>query len=199
MTTINAFSVTGSDAEQARARYPDAEGYLDRDGVRIFWERYGDGEPTVLLLPTWEIVHSRAWKCQIPYFSRHCRVVTFDPRGNGRSDRPRDVAAYDRRRLADDAIAVLDVVGVERAAVVSWCGASEELILAAEHPERVTMLVEIAADLHLTVDAEHQAGFSFDEVLDTEEGWAKSNRHYWLRDWRGYLEFFWSPAYTEPH
>jgi hypothetical protein len=84
---------TGTDAEQNRARYPDAGEYVDRDGVRILWERYGDGDPTVLFLPTWEIVHSRAWKCQIPYFSRHFRVVTFDPRGNGRSDRPRDVLA----------------------------------------------------------------------------------------------------------
>jgi pimeloyl-ACP methyl ester carboxylesterase len=84
---------TGTDAEQSRARYPDAGEYVDRDGVRILWERYGDGDPTVLFLPTWEIVHSRAWKCQIPYFSRHFRVVTFDPRGNGRSDRPRDVLA----------------------------------------------------------------------------------------------------------
>ena len=183
MTTLDGVRATRGNAEPIRARYPDAEGWVDRDGVRTFWERYGDGEPAVLFLPTWEIVHSRVWKCQIPYFSRHCCVVTFDPRGNGRSDRPRDVGAYDRRRFADDAIAVLDVAGVERAAVVSWCAASEDLILAAEHPERVTKLVAIAPDLHLTKDPEHQAGFPFDEVLDTDEGWAKSNRHYWLRDW----------------
>ena len=60
--------------------------------MRIFWEGYGAGEPTVLLLPTWSIVHSRLWKMQIPYLARHCRVVTFDGRGNGRSDRPRDAA-----------------------------------------------------------------------------------------------------------
>jgi len=37
--------------EQTRARYPDETGYIERDGVRVFWERYGDGEPTVLFLP----------------------------------------------------------------------------------------------------------------------------------------------------
>ncbi len=63
---------------------------MERDGVRVFWERYGDGEPTILLMPTWEIVHSRSWRCQIPYLARHCRVICFDPRGNGRSDRPRE-------------------------------------------------------------------------------------------------------------
>ncbi|MGZ4186000.1 MAG: alpha/beta fold hydrolase, partial [Solirubrobacteraceae bacterium] len=80
--------------EQTRARYPDEEGYVERDGVRIFWERYGDGEPTVLLLPTWSIVHSRHWKLQIPYLARHFRVITFDGRGNGRSDRPPGADAY---------------------------------------------------------------------------------------------------------
>ena len=42
--------------EQSRARYPDHEGYIERDGVRVFYEVYGEGEPTVLLLPTWSIV-----------------------------------------------------------------------------------------------------------------------------------------------
>ena len=74
--------------EQSRARYPDTSGYVERDGVKLHFEVYGSGEPTVLLLPTWSIVHSRHWKMQIPYLSRHCRVVTFDGRGNGRSDRP---------------------------------------------------------------------------------------------------------------
>jgi len=74
--------------EQTRARYPDAEGYVERDGTRLFWERYGEGDPTVFLLPTWSIVHSRFWKAQIPYLARHHRVLTFDGRGNGRSARP---------------------------------------------------------------------------------------------------------------
>ena len=55
---------------------------------RLYYEVYGSGEPTVLLLPTWSIIHSRHWKMQIPYLARHCRVLTFDGRGNGRSDRP---------------------------------------------------------------------------------------------------------------
>ena len=74
--------------EQTRARYPDQTGFVERDGVRVFWEAYGTGDQTILLLPTWEIVHSRIWKGQIPYLARRFRVVTFDPRGNGRSDRP---------------------------------------------------------------------------------------------------------------
>jgi hypothetical protein len=52
--------------EQTRAWYPDSEGYVERDGVRTFYEVCGAGEPTVLLLPTWSIVHSQVWKMQIP-------------------------------------------------------------------------------------------------------------------------------------
>ena len=186
--------------EQTRARYPDDQGYLDRDGVRVYYESYGTGEHAVLLFPTWEIVHSRAWKCQIPYLARHGRVVTFDRRGNGRSDRPSAVPDYHRRVAADDALAVLDHLRVRRAVVVGWCGAGEELILAGEHPERVTSLVLIAPDLQLSTEpAEEEGPYSFDEEPVTPDGWAKWNRHYWLRDWPGFLEFFFAQAFTEPH
>jgi pimeloyl-ACP methyl ester carboxylesterase/predicted glycosyltransferase len=191
---------TGARPEQTRARYPDEEGYLDRAGVRVFYEVYGTGEATILLLPSWEIVHSRAWKAQIPYFARHARVITFDRRGNGRSDRPRAVRAYDRRATADDARAVLDHVGAAQAVVVSWCGAGEDVLLAAEHPERVSGLVLIAPDLLLTADPAEEAGpFPFDEEPETPAGWATWNRHYWLRDWPGFLGFFFAETFSEPH
>jgi len=84
--------------EQTRARDPDSSGYTERDGVRLYYEVYGSGEPTVFLLPTWSIIHSRHWKMQIPYLARHCRVLTFDGRGNGRSDRP--AAGYGEAEFA---------------------------------------------------------------------------------------------------
>ena len=57
-----------------RGRATPTRGYVERDGVRVFYEVYGSGEPTVLLVPTWSLVHSRHWKMQIPYFARHCRA-----------------------------------------------------------------------------------------------------------------------------
>ena len=68
---MTAPSTTAGAREQTRARYPDEEGYVERDGVRVFWESYGQGEQTILFLPTWTLVHSRVWKAQIPYFARH--------------------------------------------------------------------------------------------------------------------------------
>ena len=69
--------------EQSRACHPDQTGFVESDGARVFWERYGDGERTILLLPTWQIVHSRIWKGQIPYLARHFRVLTSIRRGTG--------------------------------------------------------------------------------------------------------------------
>ena len=124
--------------EQTRARYPDETGYIERDGVKLYYEVYGSGEPTVFLLPTWSIIHSRHWKMQIPYLARHCRVVTFDGRGNGRSDRPQESRAYDEREFAADALAVLNATNTERAVIVGFSmGGQRGLLLAAAHPERV--------------------------------------------------------------
>ena len=41
--------------------------------------------------------------------------------------------------------------------------------------------------------------YAFDDELDTDEGWAKYNSHYWLKDYRGFLEFFFAQCVTEPH
>ena len=81
-----------------RARNPDRAGSVDRDGVAIHYEVYGDGEPTLLLIPSAPITHSRIWKGSIPYLARSYRVVTFDGRGNGGSGRPTDPAEHTATR-----------------------------------------------------------------------------------------------------
>ena len=121
-----------------RARYPDSEGFVQRDGVKVHYEVFGDGEPTVLFLPTWTYVHSRVWKAQVPYLARHFRVVTFDPRGNGRSDRPAGREAYAEREFAADALAVMDATDTESAVIVCLSrGSQRGMLLATEHPDRV--------------------------------------------------------------
>jgi len=180
--------------EQSRARYPDSSGYVKRDGVRLYYEVYGSGEPTVFLLPTWSIIHSRHWKMQIPYLARHCRVLTFDGRGNGRSDRP--AAGYDEAEFAADALAVMDATETQRAVIVSLsAGAQRALILAGEHPGRVSGAVFIGPAMPLaSPPADLMAG-----VAPTEDGWPKDDFSSWVRDYRGFLEFFFSQMFTEPH
>jgi pimeloyl-ACP methyl ester carboxylesterase len=189
-----------SPGEQTRARYPDESGEVERDGVRLSWEVYGSGETTVLLLPTWSIIHSRHWKMQIPYLARHCRVLVFDGRGNGRSDRPQDAAAYDEREFAADALAVLDATATESAVLVSLSlGSQRALLLAGAHPDRVDGAVFICPAVPLGEPLAARTRYSWDDELETDEGWAKYNRHYWLRDYPGFLEFFFAQMFTEPH
>jgi len=186
--------------EQSRARYPDTTGFIERDGVRVFYEVYGTGEPTILLLPTWSIIHSRFWKAQIPYLARWYRVVTFDGRGNGRSDRPQTVEAYTERQFAADAVAVMDATATDRAVIAGLSmGAQRGLLLASDHPERVAGAVFIGPALALDSVVRGGTQDDFLDVRDTDDGWAKYNAHYWRRSYRDFLEFFFANVLTEPH
>jgi len=188
--------------EQTRAAEPDEDGWIERDGVRIHWERYGGGSPTILLLPTWSIIHSRFWKGQIPYLARHFRVVTFDGRGNGRSDHPPSADAYADVEFVADACAVLDATGTDRAVIVGLSmGGGYALRMAAEWPERVLgVIFEGAA---VSVDpprpgVDERTGGS-DQPLESYEGWDKYDDEYWRYDFDDFVEFFFGECYPEPH
>jgi pimeloyl-ACP methyl ester carboxylesterase len=72
--------------------------------------------------------------------TRFARLIRFDKRGTGLSDRPPGPQALEERM--EDAHAVLDAAGVERADVLGWSeGGPLALLLAAKHPERVLSLV----------------------------------------------------------
>jgi pimeloyl-ACP methyl ester carboxylesterase/predicted glycosyltransferase len=199
MTTIETPRSTAR--EQTRARYPDQTGYIERDGVRVFWERYGDGDPTLLFLPTWSLVHSRCWKAQIPYFARHFRALAFDGRGNGRSDRPTQPEAYLPSEFAADALAVMDAADTESAWIVSVSmGAPRALLLGAEHADRVRGLVFIGPALPLPpASPRARAVGSFELRRDSYDGWEKFNSHYWREHYPDFLDFFLSQIFVEPH
>ena len=92
-----------------RAREADERGYATTDdGLRLYWERYGSGSPTIVLLPPCPISHSRLWKAQVHYLARHHRVVVYDGRGNGNSDCPDVSGPWIDRWRASDCLAVMD-------------------------------------------------------------------------------------------
>lgn len=183
-----------------RAMEPRRSGFVERDGVRVFYEVYGEGEPTVFLLMPDVIVHSRAWKAQIPFLARFSRVVVIDPRGNGRSDAPCTPEGFAPSAMMQDAWNVLDAVPAERAVLVGVCtGAGQAVVMAAERPERVLGVFAVNPGLGLTPALPGKVAFDFDDELDTDEGWAKYNRHYWLRDWPGFCRFFFGELFPEPN
>ncbi len=191
-----------------RARQPDQQGIIRRDGVRVTYDIYGEGNaPTVLLLPTWSIVHAGHWKFQVPVLARRHRVITMDGRGNGRSGRPTDPAAYAVGEYVADAVAVLDATGTDRAVIAGMSlGGPRAVSLAASHPDRVLGAVLMAPSIDsLSTEPEpapeaENAGNPFTgEPGDDAQGWALFNQHVWRRDYRKFLEFFWGTVFPEPH
>lgn len=192
------FRAVAAAPEPSRAQYPDDEGFIERDGIRVFWERYGHGAPTLLFLTTpWPISHSRLWKAHMPYFGRRNRVVCFDPRGNGRSDRPREPDGYALSEVVQDAVDVLDATGTEQAVIVTGArGAQPALLLAAEHPDRVL-------GLFLTGPQPRNQRQMVEPMLKGKlhsyEGWDKFNPEYWRQDFHGFIEWFTAETIPEAH
>jgi len=186
-----------------RARYPDIEGHVERDGVQLGYEVYGNGETTVLLMPTWTIVHARFWKMQIPYLSRFYRVIAYDGPGNGRSDRVTDPKRYSADAYADDALAVLDQCGADRAVVVGLSlGAGYAVRLARRAPDRVLAIAMIGPAIPLTPPSPERASISerFAEPYPPDvTGWGKYNLAYWHDHHRDFTQFFFEQCFVEAH
>ncbi len=176
-----------------RARYPDVEETLERDGVTIGYEVYGTGGPTIVMPSSMPLVHGRQWKAQVPFLARHFRVVVVDGRGNGRSGQPRGPAAYAMDELVADLVAVLDATCTERAVVVGLsAGARLALELAAAHPDRMLGVVAIAPTMVFDLPG-------FEEVRDSYEGLGKFNRHYITKEFDDFTAFFLGACNSDPH
>jgi pimeloyl-ACP methyl ester carboxylesterase len=185
--------------EQSRARYPERTGTVERPGGRVAYEVYGSGDPPIVFVPPWQIVHSRIWKAQIPDFARRHRVIAWDNLGSGRSGRPRDPLVHTTRARAANLRAVMDAADVPAAVLVGLSSASGPMVvLASEQPASVLGLVFVCPAAPIGEEGRF-AEIEFEEVLATDHRWAKENIHFWRRDYRAYLEFFFGEGFPEPH
>ena len=187
-----------------RAKLPDKDGFVERDGVRIHYEVYGEGKQTMVFLPPWSIVHSRVYKAQLPYFSERFRCIAYDPRGNGRSDRPDAVAAYSLANCVADALAVMDATDAGQAIVLGLSfGGLLACVLAAHHPERVKAAILAGTAALIGPTHKHMSQQHFmarQECPDGKPvGWNKYNRAHWLADYPDFAEHFVREIFTEPH
>jgi pimeloyl-ACP methyl ester carboxylesterase/predicted glycosyltransferase len=183
-----------------RAKLPRESGFVERDGVKLFYEIYGDGAETMLFVPPWSIVHSRIYKAQLPYFSDRCRCVTYDARGNGRSDRPNGVEAYSLDNLVADALAVMDATAVGQATIVGLSyGGYVSSVLAAHHPGRVKAAILVGTVASVGPAYPYLGQPHFHAKRDRFEGWDKYNRDYWLRNYPDFAEHFIRQIHPEPH
>jgi pimeloyl-ACP methyl ester carboxylesterase len=191
--------------EQSRARYPDGEGYVDRDGRRLFYELYGGGAKTVFLVPTWSLFHSRHWRLQIPDLARRARVLVLDGLGNGRSDRPRDPRRYGAAEMARDCLAAMDATATGEALVVSLSrGAHYALELGRLAPQRVLGAAFVApffpyTPSHWTLMLRRPLRSSFERPAPLYRWWMRMNAVHWRRDYPAFARWYVSRGFSEPH
>ena len=184
-----------------RAKLPVQEGSVDQNGVRLHYEIYGEGTKTMVFVPPWSIVHSRVYKAQLPYFSERFRCIAYDGRGNGKSDRPEDVAAYSlESNHVADALAVMDATQTDKAIVVGLSsGAMLICILAAHHPERVEAGILAGAAASVGPGYSYMTPQHFLKKSERFEGWDKYNRDHWLSNYPDFAEHFIRNIFSEPH
>jgi len=141
--------------------------YARSDDVCIAYQVTGDGPIDVMMAPgtmshldlDWEIPNRALF---FERFSRFCRLIRFDKRGTGLSDRPVRMATLEER--TDDIRAVMDAVGVER---VHLLGASEggsmACLFAATYPHRVLSLMMWGAQARWIATPDHPWGQTAEE------------------------------------
>jgi pimeloyl-ACP methyl ester carboxylesterase len=115
---------------------------LDRDGVSIYYEVHGEGPP--LLLSHGYSATSQMWRPQIEALGSTHTLITWDMRGHGRSDSPRDDAAYSERLTTADMAALLDHLGYQEAIIGGLSlGGYMSFAFYADYPDRVRALLII--------------------------------------------------------
>lgn len=123
---------------------PAAGGYFQHDGVKLYYEVYGQGPPLLLIHGNAASIWSM--KNQIAFFSRHYRVIAMDSRDHGRSGDATGALTFEA--MTDDLAALLDHLHTGPALVLGWSdGGIEALLLGLRHPDKVTKIAAMAANL----------------------------------------------------
>src|SRR5262245_61324801 len=113
------------------------------NGVKIWYAVFGEGEPVILLHGG--LANSNYWGLQVKALQPHYRVIVMDSRGHGRSARDQRPYGYDL--LAEDVVALMDIVKIPKASTGGWCHcAIIGLDIVMKHPERLSKPSAFAAN-----------------------------------------------------
>lgn len=122
---------------------PRDSGFAQVDGISLFYQVYGKGSP-LLLIPG-GLSSSDVWRRQIATLSKNHEVIVADSRGQGRSTRDEVPITYDL--MADDYLALLDQLKLDKVALVGWSdGGIIGLDIAIRHPDRLSAMFVQAAN-----------------------------------------------------
>jgi pimeloyl-ACP methyl ester carboxylesterase len=125
----------------------DSTGHFIRaNGIRLYYEIYGKGEPLLLLHGNSSSIVS--FEKQIPELSKHYRVIAVDSRGQGRSGEDGKTYSYDL--FAEDMNAFLDSLHLDSVNVLGWSdGGNTGLIMAMKYPGKVRRLATMGANIFI--------------------------------------------------
>jgi len=122
------------------------------NGIRIYYEIYGEGQPLLLLHGNTSSIQS--FSLQIPELSKHYKVIAADTRGQGKSSEDGKTYTYDL--FAQDMNALLNYLALDSVNIIGWSdGGNTGLIMAMKYPRKVRRLVTMGAVLfidHTVVD-----------------------------------------------
>ena len=127
-----------------------ASGTFTHDGVSLYYETYGDGQPLLLVHGNGLSIGSLA--AQIDFFRKHYRVIAMDSRDQGRSADSDSPLTYEK--MTDDLAALIDHLKLGSVDVIGWSdGGIEALLLGVRHPSKVKKIVSMAANLNPSTNA----------------------------------------------
>jgi pimeloyl-ACP methyl ester carboxylesterase len=137
----------------------EAGNFIDIDGVKIYFEIYGEGEPLVL-------IHGNGgniayMKPQIEYFKKKYKVIVMDCRGRGKSELGFDSLTY--MQMTKDIVAILNFLNLDSTYVIGRSdGGIIALLLAINYPDKVQKVAAFAANL--TPDTSALYPYFYDQV-----------------------------------
>ena len=126
---------------------PDESGLAPVDDIKMWYAIFNKGGPNPVLLIHGGLVNADTWGNQVPVLAKTHEVIIADSRGHGRSTRSNKPFGYEL--MADDYLALLDFLKIEKVALVGWSdGGIIGLDIAVRHPERLTKLWMFGANTH---------------------------------------------------
>ena len=123
--------------------------HINRDGVKVYYESFGQGLPIVFLHP-WS-TNRYIWTNQLLEFARNHQCIVVDHRGHGLSDKPAE--GYGIGEMAADVVAILDDAGIDRAVLVgNSIGGMVAMQTSLDAPERVIGNLILSSGTNLGAD-----------------------------------------------
>ena len=118
--------------------------YADVNGIKMYYEEYGSGEPMLLIHGNGASIQSMGH--QIEFFKKNYRIIVADSRGHGKSELNTDSLTY--IQIASDWAALADYLSLDSLHIIGWSdGGIVGLLIGIYHPEKARKIATMGANL----------------------------------------------------